>query len=383
MNIYLIVRGIPSKNDPQWGCFEYDQAKALVAKGHHVVMLSVDERWKSRWRKLGIRVIREAGVTSYDLYSGPWVLLSVLNLWIYESVSSWLMLKLFKNVVKKEGMPDVIYAHYLDNFEYAINIKRQYKIPVVGLEHWSEMGKAYPSAQALRKAAKVYPQLDKLLVVSHALRDNVHKYVGVNSDVLPNVIGEEFRYLGDRPDNEKVKFVSTGNLLHCKRMDLIIKSLSSDRGMADKCSVTIVGDGVDHRMLQDLIVEHHLEETVRLVGRKTRKEIVEILNESDVYIMASDSETFGVAAAEALACGMPVIATDCGGPRDFVTQDNGMMIPTNDEHKLAEAILYMIEHYKDYSKKAIAEDFHNRFSAGAVANQLTDIFNTVIKKNKA
>lgn len=380
MKIYLIARGIPSKNDPQWGCFEYDQAKALAVKGHHVVILSVDERWKSRWRKPGIRMIREEGVTSYDLYSGPWVLLSLLNLWIYERMSSWLMLKLFNNVVKKEGMPDVIYAHYLDNFEYAINIKRQYKIPVLGLEHWSEMGKVHPSARALRKAARVYPQLDKLLVVSHALRDNIHKYVGVNSDVLPNVIGEEFRYLGNHHDNRKVKFVSTGNLLYCKRMDLIIRSLSLNRDMADKCSVTIVGDGVDHRMLQDLIVEYHLEETVRLVGRKTRKEIVEILNDSDVYIMASESETFGVAAAEALACGIPVIATDCGGPRDFVSQVNGVMIPINDEYKLAEAIFYMIEHHKEYSKKAIAEDFHNRFSAEAIADQLTDIFTTIIKK---
>lgn len=379
MNIFLISRGFPSKSDPQWGCFEYDQAKALATKGHHVVILSVDVRWKSRWRRPGIRIIKETGIISYDLYSGPWVLLSVLNLRIYERMSSWLMLKLFDNVVRKEGIPDILYAHYLDCFEYTIGIKKKYKIPVVGLEHWSEMGKVHPSEQALRKAVKVYPQLDKLLVVSHALRDNVYKYVGVDSDVLSNVIGEEFQWLGHRFDTEKVKFVSTGNLLQCKRMDLIIRSLSRIENVIDRCSVTIVGDGDDRQMLQDLIVKLHLEEIVRLVGRKTRKEIVEILNNSDVYIMASESETFGVAAAEALACGMPVIATNCGGPRDFVTQDNGVMIPINDEHKLAEAIEYMIEHYKDYNKKAIAEDFHKRFSAKAIANQLTDIFETIIK----
>jgi len=54
MFIALISRGVPSKRDPQWGCFEKDQAEALAATGHKVVVISVDTRFRFYWRKLGI-----------------------------------------------------------------------------------------------------------------------------------------------------------------------------------------------------------------------------------------------------------------------------------------------------------------------------------------
>ena len=54
MYILLISRGIPSVKDPQWGCFEFDQAKALKKLGHKVVVISVDVRFRFYYRKIGI-----------------------------------------------------------------------------------------------------------------------------------------------------------------------------------------------------------------------------------------------------------------------------------------------------------------------------------------
>ena len=54
MRIFLISRGYPTKREPQWGCFEKDQAEALAKYGHEVVMLSVDTRFRWYWRKIGI-----------------------------------------------------------------------------------------------------------------------------------------------------------------------------------------------------------------------------------------------------------------------------------------------------------------------------------------
>ena len=67
MYILLVSRGIPSTKDPQWGCFEFDQAQALKSLGHKVVILSVDERIRFYRRKLGIThaVIDEEKMTSF------------------------------------------------------------------------------------------------------------------------------------------------------------------------------------------------------------------------------------------------------------------------------------------------------------------------------
>ena len=54
MRIFWIARGYPSQKDPQWGCFEKDQAEALRKAGHEVVVLSVDTRFRWYYRPLGI-----------------------------------------------------------------------------------------------------------------------------------------------------------------------------------------------------------------------------------------------------------------------------------------------------------------------------------------
>ena len=68
MFILLISRGIPSDKDPQWGCFERDQAMALHKAGHRVVVLSVDSRVRVKNRKLGISHKNIEGVDLYNLY---------------------------------------------------------------------------------------------------------------------------------------------------------------------------------------------------------------------------------------------------------------------------------------------------------------------------
>ena len=128
MNIYLIARGFTTDNDPQWGCFEFDQAKALAAKGHKVTMLSVDVRWKSRNRKFGIIRNESAGVVSYDLYCGPWVVLSTISMSLYDKLTAVLLMKLYKYATKTEGRPDVIFSNYLDSSDYALPIKKKFNI---------------------------------------------------------------------------------------------------------------------------------------------------------------------------------------------------------------------------------------------------------------
>ena len=380
MKIFVISRGFPTPKDPQWGSFEFDQAKALRAMGHKVVMLSVDVRWKSKSRIPGIKKKEEEGVISYDLYCGPWVVLSRISLRIYDSFSGYLVKKLFQYVQQREGRPDVIYSHYLDSSDYALCVKRKYHIPVVGLEHWSELGKVEPSMFAIDKAKRVYPQLDYLFVVSNALRQNILKLTGIKSDVLPNVIGADFIMNNTKRTPGVIKFVSTGNLLPIKRMDLIIQALHILRTKGLRADITIVGDGPERGKLKQMINALGFENCVHLVGRKTRHEIVDVLNDSDVYIMASSSETFGGAAAEALACGISAIVTDCGGPRDFLTSSNGIIIPLNDAAKLADAMEYMVNHHCEYDHMKISEDFHNKFSPEAVANRITNVFSKVIEK---
>jgi len=131
-----------------------------------------------------------------------------------------------------------------------------------------------------------------------------------------------------------------------------------------------------------MVEEYHLSDIMHLVGSQTRTYIANALQEADVYILASHLETFGVAPVEALACGVPVIATDCGGSRSYVNDFNGLLIPIDDVKAMSEAISYMAEHYLEYDRKRIAEDCRQRFSSEVIAKQLESIFEDVIANSK-
>ncbi|MGE4284702.1 MAG: glycosyltransferase, partial [Clostridia bacterium] len=89
-------------------------------------------------------------------------------------------------------------------------------------------------------------------------------------------------------------------------------------------------------------------------------------------------ETFGVAYIEALACGVPVIATTCGGPEGFVHEENGMLIPVDDEKALLEAMNTMYDNASTYDRAKIAAEICEKFSPDCVAAQLEEIYRELI-----
>lgn len=379
MKIFLIGRGFPTDKDPQWGNFELDQARALVEKGHEVIMLSVDVRFSRLKNKLGITKVKKYGLVSYSLNPGPWIISNIINNRFYYWIYSRFLLKLFENIVKLEGLPDIIYTHYQDSALAMLPIKGKYKIPIVGLEHWSALGLDIVPRIALKHGRVVYPNLDKVLVVSTYLRDNIKKYFNIDSEVVNNIIGNEF-YFKEYNNTGVIHFVLIGNLIPRKCFDIVIKAISTLVSDYNNIKFTIVGDGPEKKHLRSLIEEYDLTKYVELVGRKSRSFIVNLLQKTDVFILSSSSETFGVAAVEALACGVPVISTDCGGARDFMNEFNGLVIPINDINAMEKAIRHMIDHYLDFDRKRIAHECKRRFSSKTIANQLTSIFESVIKK---
>ncbi len=384
MKIFFIARGWPSEREPQWGSFERDQALALKKLGHQVVVLSVDVRFRWYRRRYGITKGVQDGITRYNFFAGSiWgrILIST-SISLHVRIRRLFFLYLFRKVIKEEGVPDLLYSHYLQNTSMTLAAKQKYGIPVIGIEHWSELGYENIKGGIKKWAQNTYKDLDLLLTVSSALRENILKNFGVNSVVVNNMVGNEFFYKPIEQKGKKVRFVTTGNLLPVKGFDNLIEAFSRLELPSDSWELSIIGGGKEQNNLHALINRLHLEQNIQLCGRKNREGVIETLHNSDVYIMSSRSETFGVAAIEALACGLPVVATDCGGARDFITKDNGLICPVNDVNKLADAILHMYNYGNDYNKEQIAFDCQKRFSSEAIGKQLEGIFEEVIRKSK-
>lgn len=380
MRIFFVSRGWPSEREPQWGCFERDQALALKTLGYQIVVLSVDTRFRRYYRKYGITKEINEGIPHYNLFAGSiWGrVLRAGSFKLHTWVKNRLFMYMIQRVIKQEGKPDIIYAHYLGCSIMALSAKKKYGIPVVGIEHWSELGYKNIKKPIKNYAKKNYLKLDRFLTVSSSLRENILKNIGVDSVVVNNMVGQDFQYLPHDDKGQIVRFVATGNLLPVKGFDNLIKAFSQLDLPNDSWLLYIIGGGPESDYLQSLIDRFHLNKNILLLGRKNRDSIVEILHSCDVYIMSSRLETFGVAAIEALACGIPVISTECGGSSDFMNKDNGVTCPIDDVEKLASCINYMMGHYHEYDREKIAKDCLNRFSSEAIGRQLDKIFKEIV-----
>ena len=131
--------------------------------------------------------------------------------------------------------------------------------------------------------------------------------------------------------------------------------------------------------LQDIINECNITDKVRLLGQKTRPELFELMRKSDAFVLASKSETFGVVYIEAMACGLPVIATRCGGPEDFVNDTNGFLIPTDDIETLSKALIKMRLDIDNFDNERISEECYNKFSSENIAKQIVEQYYKVLK----
>lgn len=374
MVIYFIARGIPDAHSPQWGCFEIDQARALSAMGHKVVYLSVDSRFRLYYRRLGQTRRIVDGVICYNSFLYPNAM--IIGKYFRRLARRQQWERLYKRAVRAEGKPDVLYSHYLWNTNEAVELHKKYGVPLIGIEHWSELNK-HPLPQKVKRLADAtYPYIDKLITVSGALQKRIEELYHIKTAVVHNMVGEEFAYQ-PQARSEKVQFVSTGSLVPVKCHDLMIEAFAKFGKEKSDWELNIIGDGVSRKSLQRQISRLGLTEHIHLLGKMHKSKIVNILNSSDVFVLSSRAETFSVASIEALACGLPVIATRCGGPEEFMNDNNGLLVPINDADALAKGIEYMYEHYRDYDRQAIADDCKARFSAEVIAKQLTEIFEDV------
>ena len=168
----MISRGIPSAKDPQWGCFELDQARALKNLGHKIVVISLHRRF--RFQKLRLK---RGNINGIDTYCFPTIvpgnLLSRVSLKLSRTYFSNKMLKLFKKVLKIHGEPDLIYSHYQNNILYLRDVKKKYKIPIIGMEHWSEVKKNPVAKNVIENGKIAYEIPNLLLSVSVSLQERI------------------------------------------------------------------------------------------------------------------------------------------------------------------------------------------------------------------
>ena len=269
---------------------------------------------------------------------------------------------------------DLIHAHYAiphaTSAVLAKQILQDRDIKIVTTLHGTDITLVglEPSFEPLMKFS--IESSDVVTAVSRYLRDEtIGNYgVGKEIEVIPNFIDTDvFRPVDAKnlrrllaPNGEKL-LIHISNFREVKRVKDAIRALKIIIDQGVKVKFLLVGDGPDRGECQALARDLGIWQQTRFLGKQS--ELASILSASDVFLIPSGNESFGLSALEAMACGVPVISSDVGGLPELNTDgETGFVVKMGDVDALAERTLQILRDPK----------LHADLSRGAMRRATTE-----------
>jgi len=190
--------------------------------------------------------------------------------------------------------------------------------------------------------------------------------------------------------NRKIRIATTGRFVEKKGIEYGIRAIAKVAKIHPNLEYYIIGDGYLRKKFQRLIQSLDIADKVKLVGWKTHPEIIEILDQSDIFIAPSVTAKDGNQDApvntlkEAMIMGLPVIATIHGGIPELVKDGiSGCLVPERNADAIAEKLTYLIEHPETWSSMGRAGRAYveSHYDINQLNDELVEIYRQVMMNN--
>lgn len=383
LHVLVIPTWFPSERDKITGTYHQTFCRALVkSEKAEVNMIYVDPQGiKTIYKYPFMKKSYVSEFEGYTLYAKRMVDYSKFAYDMYIRSYTKKLDRLFCKYVKAHGKPDVIHAQVLLGAGYAASvIGKKYGVPVVITEHATYFESFFIGKK--EKYARFACENAYVTCVGNYMNDILREKYGYTSETLPNIVDTSIFSANQKvPANgDTLRLATVAALRPPKHIDDTIRALRilRDSGEIGKFKFTVVGGGFMEDHYKSVASELDMNDVVEFVGRKNAHEIAKYLSETDILVMASVIETFGIPAIEALASGVPVVCTRCKGPEGFLDEGCAEFCNINDPEDLARAIKRMYER-KDNIDENYLRARAKEFSSESVAEQAIGIYNKLIK----
>lgn len=285
---------------------------------------------------------------------------------------------------------DLIHAHYAIPHAIAALLARDMvggnRLKVITTMHGTDVtlvGKD-PSFMPITRYA--IERSDAITAVSHFLHDEICRTFKCESikDIYNFIDPRDFNGLNREntrklfvPDGEKL-LVHVSNFRKIKRIDDVIEIFLRVRKKI-KVKLALVGKGPELNSAVKTAKNEGAEKDLIVLGN--RETVNEIIASADVLLMPSESESFGMAALEAMACGVPPVTSDIGGLPEVVEDGiTGFLVPVGDVEQMAEKTLFLLRNegkWLEMSKKARQTAFE-RFNITIALDAYLELYEAVL-----
>lgn len=375
MLVFILPSWYRTTYNPLNAVFFQEQAVALRKEGMSVVvvapaLISLKEIVKARRLDFGLKKYSHNGIVEY-VYQIPRIpFFDRINYFFRKMIGK----KVMKLAIKEHGLPDVSHVHSYKNGELAIWLKKVFNVPFVITEHSSEFLRDKISSFHKQKAKDAFCNSELNIAVSPTLSNNLTSRFSGDFLVVPNIV--DVNYFKPK---KKVKsgytFLNVAHLNQNKNQAMLIRAFEKHHREFPDSRLLILGGGEERENLQSLINRLGLMKNVSLFGYATREEVRESMQNSDCFVLSSIVETFGVVLIEAMACGLPVLASKCGGPESIVKKESGILFENN-EAALVKAMKDVLE--LNYTPSQIRAYVEETYSERAVAKEICSLYKSVM-----
>ena len=325
------------------GIVATELAKALADRGHQVRLISTEMPFRVSNLRVGL-AFHAVQTPGYPLFREPQYLLSLAN-------------KIVQ--VSREYQLDIIHAHYAIPHAAAAYLARQIlanapatKVPrIITTLHGTDVTLIGSDSSYSETAAFCIDQSDGVTAVSESLRADTYRELTVRADirVIPNFLDCGYHRRSEDPvlrarftggDAETRLVIHVSNFRPVKRAEAVIDIFDRIRQRVP-AKLLLVGDGQDLDKAGRRARELGLTDAVEQLGEQ--EEVVPLLSVADLFLLPSERESFGLAALEAMACQVPVVASRVGGLPEVIDDGvTGFLHPPDDLEGMAASAVAML-----------------------------------------
>ena len=321
-------------------CFYvHEQAKALVARGHEVVVIScmgvlpMMKRLRPKLAEVDERTPKHAVIDGIEVYYPRCLTLG-------NTGEKLLGGRLLANAalpiarrLHRQKPFDIVHAHMLPRDGHAgLLVARALNVPLALTVHGTDIFHYFmPGKEPWPRNQMIAREADALMAVSSLLMSRVASYRGEGkiSRIVPN--GVDLSLVPAVTENKPRAVISVGTLKARKCMDRTLEAFAHLAGEFPDATLTIVGIGEMEGQLRSRIAELGLESRVTLTGGIAHEEVIARMAKSDLFVLPSWGEGYGIVYIEAMAAGCISVGALGEGIEDTITDgENGFLVPAGD-----------------------------------------------------
>lgn len=373
MKVVFLARWYPHKYDPMFGLFVQRHAEAAALFNDiTAIYVHPDEHARQTYEVERSTVNRVDTICVYYKKTG-------------KLSSAWRYFTACRKALKLAGKPDIIHVHVLTRMGVVAWMHHLlHGTPYMITEHWSRYLPGNDFDGAVRKwlTRRVVKDAAMVTTVTSCLGEAMrsHGLKHPNYRILPNVVDVRlFQPIPHHNETPKIVHISCFED-KSKNITGLLQALKilMDRGISYQA--VLIGEGLDYEAMKSLAHHLELDDEVRFTGLMQGQKLVDELATGDFFVLSSNYETAGVVLVEALACGLPLVATRVGGVPEIVDEHNGILVAPNDTLALAEAMETLCKSYGNYPPEKLRESVTERYCYESVGQLLADWYQEIVNR---